>query len=109
MAVREMISSLPRQSIVRDPELALAAGASLLASGEREQAGEYLRLADHRSSSVRSNRRIEFGFARMVTRQYEARSTGDCRARSSPPGSCWPGWARRRLPLTVTNAGPSRC
>jgi LuxR family maltose regulon positive regulatory protein len=76
-AVREMITSLPRQSIVRDPELALAAGASLLASGEREHAGEYLRLADHRSSSVRPNRRIEFGFARMVTRQYEARSTGD--------------------------------
>ena len=77
LTLREMITQLPRQSVVRDPELALATAATLLVSGEREQAGEYLRLADHRASSVRSNRRIEFGFARMVTRQYEAQSAGD--------------------------------
>ncbi len=73
----EMITSLPRNTIVRDPELALAAGAALLSAGEREQAAEYIRLADHSASSVRSSRRAEFSLARMVTRQYEARATGD--------------------------------
>jgi LuxR family maltose regulon positive regulatory protein len=75
--VIEMVTSLPRQSKVRDPELALAAGAALLESGELERAGEYIRLADHGAAAVRSNRRIEFSFGRIVTRQYEARSTGD--------------------------------
>ena len=75
--VTGLVTSLPRHSIFQHPELALAAGAALLESGEREQAGEYLRLADHSASTVRANRRTEFSFARLVTRQYEARSIGD--------------------------------
>jgi LuxR family transcriptional regulator, maltose regulon positive regulatory protein len=75
--VTEMIASLPRHSIVREPELALAAGAALLVAGEREQAGEYIRLADHSASLVRSSRRSEFSLARTVTRQYEASACGD--------------------------------
>jgi len=73
----DMITSLPRRTEVRDPELALAAGAALLESGELERAGEYIRLADHGAAAVRSSRRIDFSFARTVTRQYEARSIGD--------------------------------
>ena len=75
--VAELVRSLPRHSIVGHPELALAAGAALLESGEGEQAREYIRLADDTASTVRSSRRTEFSFARTVTRQYEARSTGD--------------------------------
>lgn len=75
--VVELISSLPRQTLVRDPELALALGTALLESGECEQAGEYLRLADHGASTVRSTRRAEFNFARLAARQYELRACGD--------------------------------
>ena len=74
--VAELVRSLPRHSIVGHPELALAAGAALLESGEGEQA-QNIRLADDTASTVRSSRRTEFSFARTVTRQYEARSTGD--------------------------------
>jgi len=73
----EMVTSFPRQWIVRDSELALAVGTALLESGEPEQARAYIRLADENASSVRSNRRSEFSFARTVARQYEARAAGD--------------------------------
>jgi LuxR family transcriptional regulator, maltose regulon positive regulatory protein len=76
-AVTELIGSLPRPFIAREPEVAIAAGGALLEAGELEQGQDYLRLADDRASEVKSGRRTEFVLARTVAHMFEARAAGD--------------------------------
>ena len=98
-AVAELIASLPRPLIAREPELAVAAGGALLEAGELEQGQDYLRLADEHASGVRSARRTEFVLARTVARLYEARAAGDLEGVAATAEKLLAGQGARALSL----------
>jgi LuxR family maltose regulon positive regulatory protein len=75
-AVADLIETLPRRLVTREPELAIAAAGSLLDCGELEQGLEYLELADHNASSVKPNRRADLILGRSVAQLYQGRAAG---------------------------------
>ena len=75
-AVADLIETLPRRLVTREPELAIAAAGSLLDCGELEQGLEYLELADHNASSVKPNRRADLILGRSVAQLYQSRAAG---------------------------------
>jgi LuxR family transcriptional regulator, maltose regulon positive regulatory protein len=74
--VAGLVGRFPRQALSRRPELAIAAGGALLASGELEQGEEYLRLANDMASSLKPGRRADFILGRTIAQLYEARASG---------------------------------
>jgi LuxR family maltose regulon positive regulatory protein len=76
MAVADLIETLPRRLVTREPELAIAAAGSLLECGELEQGLEYLELADHNASSVKPNRRADVILGRSIAQLYQGRAAG---------------------------------
>jgi LuxR family maltose regulon positive regulatory protein len=75
-AVADLIETFPRRLVVREPELAIAAGGSLLECGELEQGLEYVELADHNASAVKPSRRADLILGRSIAQLYQGRAAG---------------------------------
>ena len=75
-AVADLIETFPRRLVTREPELAIAAGGSLLECGQLEQGLEYVALADHNASAVKPNRRADLILGRSVAQLYQGRAAG---------------------------------
>ena len=75
-AVADLIETFPRRLVTREPELAIAAGGSLLECGQLEQGLEYVALADDNASAVKPSRRADLILGRSVAQLYQCRAAG---------------------------------
>ncbi|MGZ6566316.1 MAG: LuxR C-terminal-related transcriptional regulator [Solirubrobacteraceae bacterium] len=75
-AVADLIETFPRRLVTREPELAIAAGGSLLECGEVEEGLEYVELADHNASGVKPSRRADLILGRSIAQLYQGRAAG---------------------------------
>ena len=75
-AVADLIETFPRRLVAREPELAIAAGGSLLECGEIEQGLEYVALADHNASAVKPSHRADLILGRSIAQLYQGRAAG---------------------------------
>src|SRR5207248_1120424 len=115
-AMADLIERFPLRMVTREPELAIAAGGSLLECGELEQGLEYVALADHNAAAVKPNRRADLTgrhrtrpatrWAAAAGRRSRAVCVGDLRVPPQPVVRCRRVPGRRRRGSTEVARPP---